>query len=59
MYTKEIILSLATCVLAASAVHAEASKPVPGTLENQSLTKVIRKTVTCDYLLYLPEDYGK
>jgi predicted peptidase len=59
MYTKEIFLSLATCVLAATALHAETTKPVPGTLESQSLKKVIRKTVTCDYLLYLPEDYGK
>ncbi len=38
---------------------ADAAPATPGRQEPQSLTQEIRKTVTINYLLYLPKEYGK
>ena len=55
----KIVLGLVLGILGAVSVCADTVKPVAGTMQSQSLKKVIRKTVTLKYMIYLPEDYGK
>src|SRR4051812_40475065 len=52
-------LGIVACTCALPPSRARADEPKPGQQQAEKLKKQIVRDVTLDYLLFLPQDYGK